>query len=140
MENKYFDCVVKMEDVQDNGNTAVLTEHYLVKAVDFTSAEKITLETVGVQPDDIKKTKVCMEPVSYVEDGEYWYYVTAAFIQFDEATEKEKVKKSVFAVKANDVTSAIAGFNSISDGFGDFRILSVVEKSYIDYLTDENED
>ena len=141
---KYFECKVKYEKINDKGMEKVVTENYLVEAVSFTDAEAtiikklepyITGEFVVVS---IKRAIYGELAIS--EDGEIFFKAKISFSSIDEESGYVKKSTSYILVKADNSKEALTRIDELmKDVFSEYELPAVSETTIIDvFLTNTN--
>lgn len=133
----YFECKVKYDKMQQNGQVKTVNEPYLVDALTFTEAEaRITEEQRPFISGDFtvsacKKTKIA--EIFWDETGDRFYLVKTNFITHNEATGQEIKAPNLILVQASDFLGALARFQDGMTGtMADYEIASIAETPILD--------
>ena len=148
--NRWFECKVKMDVMQDDGTTKPLPFVYLVDALNFTEAESRVIEEVkpfahgNLDVTDIKRVKYAEIFPSDSDVADKWYKVRCLFITLDEKTQTEKEIANNMLVQAGTFHDAVENFGKGMKGsLMDYRIASLAETKIMDvfrYAVHERKD
>ena len=139
----YYTATVKYGAIdQSTGKDIVISEQYLLDAINFADAETriyekmIPLINGDFDISGIKRMKLA-EIIS--GEGETWYKAKVEFLEIDEKTGKTKKPKYNVLVNAKDTESAIKNIKEkMSDVVSPWAINSITETKIKEiFLTDE---
>jgi hypothetical protein len=107
----YFKCEVSYVQEQDNGDQKLVTEVYLVKAINYTEAETMIhqkmeelLAQVTFTVKKIEKTKI--NEILDVEGGADFWLAKTSYIVTSESGKEKKVTETIL-VNANTIKVAL---------------------------------
>ena len=155
MNEFYFLCKVKFDQMQENGSVKKVTEQHLVHAISFSEAENLiaqeiaqytTRETevvavtrtkiVDVVMDDFglaSKTGSEVNSTELSETAEKYFKCKLNFIMLDEKTGKEKKHSENYLVHANSVQAAHTLMDMyMKDTMSDYVIERIDETKIVD--------
>lgn len=141
MNNMYYECTVKYDQVQQNGLTKKVSEKYLVQAVSFTDAETRFVEYITPYVSgEFDVTAIKRVPVAEIfeskqADADRWFRAKLAYITIDEKTGNEKRTPQEVMVKAVDFDNAR---DTIEEGMkgtlGDWVNVRLSETQIVDLI------
>ncbi len=138
----WFECKVKYDKLNENGQQKTVTEPYLVDALSFTEAEARIIEEITpfisgeFKVTAVKRTNIA--EIFWNEDGDRWYKVKVNFITIDEKTAVEKKTANYIIVQANDFKSAYDNFMEGMKGtMSDFEIAQINETPLMDVYKED---
>ena len=141
MNNMYYECTVKYDQVQQNGLTKKASEKYLVQAVSFTDAETRFVEYITPYVSgEFDVTAIKRVPVAEIfeskqADADRWFRAKLAYITIDEKTGNEKRTPQEVMVKAVDFDNAR---DTIEEGMkgtlGDWVNVRLSETQIVDLI------
>ena len=124
----WFECKVRYEQMQENGNQKMVAEQYVVDALSFTEAENRLMEAMEsyisgeFEVAEIKKAPY--REVFFMEDEVLksgtdeikFYKAKLAFITIDEKTEKEKRNNVYYLCQACSLHNALDNIDAVMTG------------------------
>ena len=135
--NMKFEAKVRYEKVcEKSGRVKMVTEKYLVEAVNFAEAEtRIHKEMEAFISGEFSVTNI--NNVNYAEviqtEGDRWYKGKVSFVSIDENAGREKIVSHNVLVQADDVKQA---YDNIQEAFKgmtvDYTIASVADSNIMD--------
>lgn len=135
--NMKFEAKVRYEKVcEKSGRVKMVTEKYLVEAVNFAEAEtRIHKEMETFISGEFNVTNI--NNVNYAEviqtEGDRWYKGKVSFVSIDENAGREKMVSHNVLVQADDVKQA---YDNIQEAFKgmtvDYTIASVADSNIMD--------
>lgn len=135
--NKYFETSVKYRKTDEQGVNKVVTEQYLVNAVNFTEAEYNITEQMQIHIGDefrivnIKLTNY--SEIAAFEDADKWFKSKVSLLAYDEDSGKEKRTNIYMLIQANDAKIAYDNtITTMKGSLGDFDIPSVSETKIVE--------
>ncbi len=138
----WFECKVKYDKLNENGQQKTVTEPYLVDALSFTEAEARIIEEITpfisgeFKVTAVKRTNIA--EIFWNEDGDRWYKVKVNFITIDEKTAVEKKTANYIIVQASDFKSAYDNFMEGMKGtMSDFEIAQINETPLMDVYKED---
>ena len=144
--NSWFECKVATEKTLEGGATKVVTEPYLVDALNFTEAEARIIKEITpycngkLDVKDIRRVRYSEMFPSDAESADKWYKVKCMFITLDEKTETEKKTASLMLVQASDLHDAVKRFDEGMKGsMVDYEIHTIQETKIMDVFPFEAE-
>ena len=136
--NKWFECKVKFDKVNEDGLTKPVTESYLVDALSHAEAENRIIEEMKpyvsgeLTVERVKKLKIS-ELFGLDSDGDRWYKSKVNFVVFDDEKGVEKRKPCTMYAKADDIESALQKVREGMNGtMADYEIAAITETPVID--------
>lgn len=139
MMNEWFECKIKYEKTMDNGQMKMVTEPYLVDAINFTEAEKRIIEemtpfmTGEFQVADIKRARYAELFETLGDEADRWFKCKLTFVTLDEKSGAEKKTSQNVLVQASDLRGAIKRLDEGMKGsMMDYVISSVAETPIMD--------
>ncbi len=145
--NNWFECKVKYQKADANGNDKKVTEPYLIDAVSFTEAEeRIHKELEPYITGDFFVTNIKIANYSELipdDGGDRWFKCKVAYISIDEEKGTEKRTNSYLLVQANNVKEAYDNIDKAFEGsVADYEIPAIQESPILDvfhYFSDSDE-
>lgn len=151
MNEFYFLCKVKFDQMQENGSVKKVTEQHLVHAISFSEAENLiaqeiaqytTGETEVVAVTRTKIVDVVMDDFGFASKTEStadkYFKCKLNFITLDEKTGKEKKHSRNYLVHANSVQAAHKLMDLyMTDTMSDYVIERIDETKIIDVFDAE---
>lgn len=141
MNNMYYECTVKYDQVQQNGLTKKVSEKYLVQAVSFTDAETRFVEYITPYVSgEFDVTAIKRVPVAEIfeskqVDADRWFRAKLAYITIDEKTGNEKRTPQEVMVKAVDFDNARDAIEEGMKGtLGDWVNVRLSETQIVDLI------
>lgn len=135
--NMKFEAKVRYEKVcERTGRVKMVTEKYLVEAVNFAEAEtRILKEMEAFISGQFSVTNI--NNVNYSEviqtEGDRWYKGKVSFVSIDENAGREKMVSHNVLVQANDVKQAYENIQEAFKGMTvDYTIASVADSNIMD--------
>lgn len=124
---------------QEDGTEKMVTESYVVDALNFTEAEsKITDEIAVYVSGEYSVTGITKAAYSEVlfsdlADDDKWYKVKVQFVTLDDKTQKEKRTNHNYLVQSNSLARALRYTEDVlGKGAGDFSIVALSETKIMD--------
>lgn len=139
----YYTATVKYGAIDEtSGKEVVISEQYLLDAINFTDAEtRIYEEMIPLINGDFDVSGISRLKLAEIitGKGETWYKAKVEFIDIDEKTGKQKKLKNIILVNAEDAESAIKNITEKMTGvIVQWSIFSITETKIKDiFLTDE---
>ena len=134
----WFEVIVKLEKMLDDGSTIKVSETYVTEAMSFSEAEKRIMDEVGKQIRgglEVKK----IAPATYKEvvfsdnsADEHWFKAKVSFITLDGKSGKEKRNTTQYLVQADTFDDAVEHINSFMQSSGDYLTATVTETKIIE--------
>lgn len=141
MNNMYYECTVKYDQVQQNGLTKKVSEKYLVQAVSFTDAETRFVEYITPYVSgEFDVTAIKRVPVAEIFESKQaaadrWFRAKLAYITIDEKTGNEKRTPQEVMVKAVDFDDARDAIEEGMKGtLGDWVNVRLSETQIVDLI------
>jgi len=134
--NKFFEGKIKYRKTLDNGTQKVVTEAYIVDALNYTEAEaRVHEEVAAYISGEFKITNIRL--TNYVEvhpsEGDIWFKSKISLIAFDNESGKEKKTNMYFLVQADDLKEANDKTVEVMSGtVGDWTISAISETNIMD--------
>ena len=108
----WFECKVRYEKTQEDGNDKLVNELYVVDALSFTEAEASIIDNMAVYVSgDLKISNI--NPAHYNEiffsgndDDDLWFKARLAFITIDDKKDKEKRTYVNYLIQAKCIERA----------------------------------
>ena len=139
--NNYFECKIRYEKAQDNGQNKKINETYLVNAISFGEAETRIIEEMTpfiageFNITDIKKATYSELFESEEAAADTYYKIKLVFTTLDEVKGTEKKTAVNTLARATDLRDAVKTVNEGMKGtMSDYQIASVVETKIMDIL------
>lgn len=108
----WFECKVRYEKTQEDGNDKLVNELYVVDALSFTEAEASIIDNMAVYVSGVLKI-ANINPANYneiffsdIDDDDLWFKARLAFITIDEKKDKEKRTYVNYLIQANCIERA----------------------------------
>lgn len=137
--SKWFECKVKYDKTQEDGQQKKVTESYVVDALSFGEAEqRITKEMSHYISGEFEVKNINPTPYGEIffsdkSDEDRYYKARLDFISIDEKTEKEKRTKVSYLVQGNCTQNAQKNIEEVMSGTAiDYVIASIVETTILD--------
>ncbi|MDD6473799.1 MAG: DUF4494 domain-containing protein [Bacteroidales bacterium] len=137
--NNYFECKIRYEKAQDNGQNKKINETYLVNAISFGEAETRIIEEMTpfiageFNITDIKKATYSELFESEEAAADTYYKIKLVFTTLDEVKGTEKKTAVNTLARATDLRDAVKTVNEGMKGtMSDYQIASVVETKIMD--------
>lgn len=137
--NNYFECKIRYEKAQDNGQNKKINETYLVNAISFGEAETRIIEEMTpfiageFNITDIKKATYSELFESEEAAADTYYKIKLVFTTLDEVKGTEKKNAVNTLARATDLRDAVKTVNEGMKGtMSDYQIASVVETKIMD--------
>lgn len=132
-----YECKVRYEKTQEDGNVSKVTEIYLTEGVSIGDAEKRLTEEmtpfITGEFEIIAIKKVVFSELVTNDNSDYWYKVKVYFITIDEGSGKEKKSAHQFLVQSDSADNAITSVNDFMKGtISDWEIGAVNDTNIID--------
>ena len=140
---EYYTATVKFGAIDETtGKEVVVSEQYLLDAINFADAEtRIYEEMIPLINGDFDVSGISRLKLAEIitGKGETWYKAKVEFIDIDEKTGKQKKLKNIIIVNAEDAESAIKNITEKMTGvLVPWSIFSITETKIKDiFLTDE---
>ena len=108
----WFECKVRYEKTQEDGNDKLVNELYVVDALSFTEAEASIIDNMAVYVSgELKIANI--NPANYneiffsdIDDDDLWFKARLAFITIDEKKDKEKRTYVNYLIQAKSIERA----------------------------------
>ena len=108
----WFECKVRYEKTQEDGNDKLVNELYVVDALSFTEAEASIIDNMSVYvAGEFKVANI--NPANYneiffsdIDDDDLWFKARLAFITIDEKKDKEKRTYVNYLIQAKCIERA----------------------------------
>jgi len=139
----YYTATVKYQSIdQGTGKEIVVSEQYLLDAINFTDAEtRIYEEMIPLISGDFDVSGIKRMKLAEIIQGteETWYKAKVEFLEIDEKTGKQKKAKYTVLANAKDTESAIKNIKEkMSDVIAPWAIVAISETKIKEiFLTDE---
>lgn len=139
----YYIATVKYGAIDTaTGKDVVISEQYLLDAINFADAEtRIYEEMIPLINGDFDVSGIKRIKLSEIieGEGETWYNAKVEFLEIDEKTGKQKKVKHPILVNALNTEQAVKSIDEkIHQGMSPWSIFSISETKIIDiFLTDE---
>ena len=137
--NNYFECKIRYEKAQDNGQNKKINETYLVNAISFGEAETRIIEEMTpfiageFNITDIKKATYSELFESEEAAADTYYKIKLVFTTLDEVKGTEQKTAVNTLARATDLRDAVKTVNEGMKGtMSDYQIASVVETKIMD--------
>lgn len=108
----WFECKVRYEKTQEDGNDKLVNEMYVVDALSFTEAEASIIDNMAVYVSGEFKV-ANIKPANYneiffsdIDDDDLWFKARLAFITIDEKKDKEKRTYVNYLIQAKCIERA----------------------------------
>jgi len=134
----WFEVIVKLEKMLDDGSTKKVNETYVTEAMSFSEAEKRIMNEVGkCVRGGIEVKKI--SPAAYKEvvfsdnrNDEHWFKAKVSFITLDEKSGKEKRSTTQYLVQADTFDDAVSHINEFMESTGDYLTATVTETKIVE--------
>lgn len=108
----WFECKVRYEKIQEDGNDKLVNELYVVDALSFTEAEASIIDNMAVYvSNELKIANI--NPANYneiffsdIDDDDLWFKARLAFITIDDKKDKEKRTYVNYLIQAKSIERA----------------------------------
>lgn len=108
----WFECKVRYEKTQEDGNDKLVNELYVVDALSFTEAEASIIDNMAVYvSNELKIANI--NPANYneiffsdIDDDDLWFKARLAFITIDDKKDKEKRTYVNYLIQAKSIERA----------------------------------
>lgn len=108
----WFECKVRYEKTQEDGNDKLVNELYVVDALSFTEAEASIIDNMTVYVSgELKIANI--NPAYYneiffsdIDDDDLWFKARLAFITIDDKKDKEKRTYVNYLIQAKSIERA----------------------------------
>lgn len=108
----WFECKVRYEKTQEDGNDKLVNELYVVDALSFTEAEASIIDNMAVYVScELKIANI--NPANYneiffsdIDDDDLWFKARLAFITIDDKKDKEKRTYVNYLIQAKSIERA----------------------------------
>ena len=141
VKREFFESKVRLDRVNEEGQTVKFTELYVVDSMSFTECESRVIGYVGQYTsgefDVLTESRAQYGEIFFSDkEGEdVWYKVKVDFITLDERTAKEKHYKTIYLVQGASVDSAKKNTDEALGGsMADYKIVSVSETAVQDII------
>jgi len=134
----WFEVIVKLEKMLDDGSTKKVNETYVTEAMSFSEAEKRIMSEVGKYIRggvEVKK----ISPAAYKEvvfsdnrNDEHWFKAKVSFITLDDKSGKEKRSTTQYLVQADTFDDAVSHINEFMESTGDYLTATVTETKIVE--------
>lgn len=108
----WFECKVRYEKTQEDGNDKLVNELYVVDALSFTEAEASIIDNMSVYVSSEFKV-ANINPANYneiffsdIDDDDLWFKARLAFITIDDKKDKEKRTYVNYLIQAKCIERA----------------------------------
>lgn len=108
----WFECKVRYEKTQEDGNDKLVNELYVVDALSFTEAEASIIDNMSVYVSgefkvaNINQANYNEIFFSDIDDDDLWFKARLAFITIDEKKDKEKRTYVNYLIQAKSIERA----------------------------------
>ena len=134
----WFEVIVRLEKMLDDGSTRKVNETYVIEAMSFSEAEKRIMNEVGMNVrGDIEVKKI--SPAAYKEvvfsdnrNDRHWFKAKVSFITLNEKTGKEKRRSAQYLVQADTFDDAVSRINEFMVITGDYLKATVTETKIVE--------
>lgn len=133
----WFEGKVTYNKTKENGETAKVTEPYLVDALSFTEAEERLIEELApyvsgeMTVADIKRTRIADLFINH--EGDRYYQAKIAYITIDEKSGTEKMTTIKSIAQATDFDEALTVIKKGMEGtLADWKIVELKETLIMD--------
>jgi len=134
----WFEVIVKLEKMLDDGSAKKVNETYVTEAMSFSEAEKRIMNEVGKSVRggvEVKK----ISPAAYKEvvfsgnrNDKHWFKAKVSFITLDEKSGKEKRSTTQYLVQADTFDDAVSHINEFMESTGDYLTATVTETKIVE--------
>lgn len=133
----WFEGKITYNKIKENGETAKVTEIYLVDALSFTEAEERLIAELApyisgeMIVTDIKRTRIADLFINH--EGDRYYQVKISYIALDEKSGAEKLTTVKSIAQASDFDEALAVVKKgMQDTLADWKIVELKEIQIMD--------
>lgn len=134
----WFEVIVRLEKMLDDGSTRKVNETYVIEAMSFSEAEKRIMNEVGKNVrGDIEVKKI--SPAAYKEvvfsdnrNDDHWFKAKVSFITLNEKTGQEKRRAAQYLVQADTFDDAVSRINEFMVITGDYLKATVTETKIVE--------
>lgn len=141
--SKWFECKVRYEKTQENGNDKLVNELYVVDALSFTEAEASIIDNMAVYVSGELKI-VNINPANYNEiyfsgndDDDLWFKARLAFITIDDKNKEERTYVN-YLVQAKSIERAKRYVDEVmGETIIDYELKSLSETKIFDVFEHE---
>lgn len=139
----WFECKVRYEKTQENGNHKLVNELYVVDALSFTEAEASIIDNMAVYVSgELKIANI--NPANYNEiyfsgndDDDLWFKARLAFITIDDKNKEERTYVN-YLVQAKSIERAKRYVDEVmGDTIIDYELKSLSETKIFDVFEHE---
>lgn len=139
----WFECKVRYEKTQENGNDKLVNELYVVDALSFTEAEASIIDNMAVYVSgELKIANI--NPANYNEiyfsgndDDDLWFKARLAFITIDDKNKEERTYVN-YLVQAKSIERAKRYVDEVmGDTIIDYELKSLSETKIFDVFEHE---
>lgn len=141
----FYEVGVRYDKTQENGTNKKVTEKYAVDAISFGEAEASIVKEMGTYiSGEYKLTSNSLANYHEVvtteaDNADKYYKIRAAFITFDDKTQREKRSNTNFLVQASSLRNAVDNFDTfMGSSMIDYSIVSVQETKLMDIFFHED--
>lgn len=139
----WFECKVRYEKTQENGNDKLVNELYVVDALSFTEAEASIIDNMAVYVSGELKI-VNINPANYNEiyfsgndDDDLWFKARLAFITIDDKNKEERTYVN-YLVQAKSIERAKRYVDEVmGETIIDYELKSLSETKIFDVFEHE---
>lgn len=143
---RLYECGVRYQKMQTNGDIKRVTELFLVDAMSFTEAEARIIEELSTYVSSdldvvtIKRTNYS-ELVADHDGAEKWFRAKVNFLTIDEKTAKLKKTAIYYIINADSIDAAHAKLlEELKDTIGEYQIVTLDETRILEvYSISKNE-
>lgn len=134
----WFEVIVRLEKMLDDGSTKKVNETYVTEAMSFSEAEKRIMGTVGKNVRggmEVKKiTPAVYKEVVFSDNASdgHWFKAKVSFITLDEKSGKEKRSIAQYLIQADTFDDAVSEVNDFMHSAGDYIKATVSETKILD--------
>ena len=144
MSKQWYECKVKFRKTNEQGAQKVVTQAYLVDAVNYTEAEhRINEQMRAYISEEFKVTNIKVANFAEIhpfDNSDRWFKSKVSLLAYDEESGKERKTNIYLLVQANDAKEAYDNtIIALNGTMGDYSIPSVSESNIFDvfeYLED----
>lgn len=135
----FYEIGIRFDKTQEDGNSKKVTEKYAFDALSFSEAEERAIKNLeSYISGDYKIISNALANYHEViiadnDKADRWYKLKAAYITYDEKTEKEKRLLINFLVQGANLKNALDNFDTFMERtMVDYNIVSVAETKLMD--------
>lgn len=133
----YFETIVRLPRLMENGEEKVTKEKYFVSAVSVADAEHIVCKELTEQCatdfEVLSVKKVTVDDLwEKKNDDEMYFFVRTSFTTLDERTAKERYEKRILVIPASSPELAVKYFRE--DLMQDAEVHSVSDAKIVEVL------